>query len=111
MGEWSLPGGLQELGETAEAAARRELAEETGLHVGPLHLAGHVDSIHLSDDGRVRYHFTILDFCAAWAGGEPAAGDDASAVIWAGLHRLDDFALWSQAVRIIKLSQAILKGR
>ena len=66
LGAWSLPGGAQELGETAEAAARRELAEETGLSVGPLLLAANVDSIHRDPDGRVRYHYTIIDFCARW---------------------------------------------
>ena len=45
-GKWSLPGGAQKLGETAEAAARRELFEETGLQVGALRLVAHADSIH-----------------------------------------------------------------
>src|SRR5690606_26132744 len=63
-GSWSLPGGAQELGETAEDCARRELAEETGITVGPLHLCAQVDSIHRDADGRVRFHYTIVDFCA-----------------------------------------------
>jgi len=53
-GSWSLPGGAQKLGETAEQAALRELAEETGLSVETLYLAGYVDSIHGDPDGRIR---------------------------------------------------------
>jgi ADP-ribose pyrophosphatase YjhB (NUDIX family) len=54
-GAWSLPGGRQELGETAEACARRELLEETGVTAGPLTLIGYVDSIHRDAAGRIEY--------------------------------------------------------
>ena len=100
LGAWSLPGGAQEIGETAEAAARRELAEETGLAVGELLLAAHVDSIHRDPDGRVRYHYTILDFCARWDGGEPAAGGDVTDAAWAAFDGYDAFDLWSEARRV-----------
>jgi ADP-ribose pyrophosphatase YjhB (NUDIX family) len=108
LGAWSLPGGAQKLGETAETAARRELLEETGLTVGHLHLAGHVDSIHIDADGRIRFHYTILDFCADWTGGAAMPGDDAAEIAWARLDRLPDYDLWDEAVRIIGLSRAIL---
>ncbi len=108
LGQWSLPGGAQELGETVEAAARRELREETGLSVGPLTLIAHVDSIHREPDGRVRFHYTILDFAALWIGGDPVAGDDVNALVWAPFDRLADHALWPEAVRIINLARARL---
>jgi 8-oxo-dGTP diphosphatase len=108
QGAWSLPGGAQELGETAEAAARRELAEETGLTVGRLLLAANVDSIHRDPDGRVRYHYTIIDFCARWEAGDPAPGGDISECVWAPFDRFDDYNLWSEARRVIGIARRLL---
>ena len=108
LGAWSLPGGAQELGETAEAAARRELAEETGLSVGDLLLAANVDSIHRDPDGRVRYHYTIIDFCARWDGGAAAPGGDITDLAWAPFDAFDDFDLWHEARRVIGIARALL---
>ncbi len=103
QGQWSFPGGAQRLGETAEAAARRELLEETGLQAGPLVLAAYADSIHRDDAGAIRFHYTILDFCGAWGGGEARAGGDAADVVWAPLHDLERFRLTEEIRGVIAL--------
>lgn len=109
QGQWSLPGGAQELGETAEAAARRELLEETGLHVGPLHLVAHVDSIHRDEAGRIRFHYTILDFAALWTAGEPRAGGDALDAAFTPLEQLEALGVWEEARRVIGRAMEIMK--
>jgi 8-oxo-dGTP diphosphatase len=89
-GAWSLPGGLMEVGETAEEAVRREVGEECGIEVTVGPLLGLFEPIHRDPDGRVRYHFVVLDFLAHYLKGDARAGDDAADLCWvppAELHR------------------------
>ncbi len=107
IGSWTLPGGAQDLGETCEDAARRELMEETALSVGALHFCAHVDVVRRDDEGRVRFHYTILDFAARWESGEPLAGSDVSEVQWAPMDALEPYELWSEAHRVIAIARRL----
>lgn len=105
QGQWSLPGGLQRLGETVFETASREVAEETGIAVRVLGLIDVIDLIERDASGRsVRYHYTLVDVAACWVAGEAAAATDAAAVAWADVDDLRRFALWSETERIIALA-------
>lgn len=102
QGEWSLPGGAQELGETLFEGAVREVLEETGLTVVPTGIVTAVDIIDRDADGRVRYHYTLIDIAAEWQGGEAVPGDDAAAVRWARLDEIDGLVRSDLTRRVIR---------
>jgi len=110
VGSWTLPGGAQEIGETTEEAARRELAEETGITVGALHLAATVDNIRRDAAGRIQFHYTIIDYAGPWQAGEPIAGSDVSEACWVPFDRLEDYALWTEAYRVIAIARGLVQG-
>jgi 8-oxo-dGTP diphosphatase len=106
-GQWSLPGGAQRLGETLREAAAREVREETDLALADVRLLTTVDLVEHDADGRVRYHYTLVDFVAEAPLGEPVAGDDAEAVAWFRLDELPGLGLWSETLRIIDEAAAL----
>jgi len=106
QGGWSLPGGAQKLGETVFETARREVREEAGLDIDVIDTVAVVDSINRDDGGRIEYHYTLVDVVAEWRDGEPQAGGDAAAAIWADAGNLDPYDLWRETVRVIGLAAA-----
>lgn len=108
MGGWSLPGGAQQLGETAAEGVRREIREETGIEIHLLGLVDVVDSIQRDPAGQVQYHYTIVDFAAIYAGGELQAGDDAIEAVWVTPEDLSQFDLWAETLQVIQKSRRFL---
>ena len=106
-GEWSIPGGRQELGETVRETAIREALEETGLRISTPRLIDVVDAFGRHQDGRLRTQWTLVDFMAAWSGGEAVAGGDAAAVQWVPLADLAAYSMWDETVRIIRAGAAL----
>ena len=100
-GEWSLPGGGVELGEPLEDAVAREVLEETGIvvQVGPVIEV--LDRIERSADGRVEYHFVIIDYLCRATGGLLASGSDADDVRWVPPGRVADYRITAKATEVI----------
>ncbi|MBI2683423.1 MAG: NUDIX hydrolase [Acidobacteriales bacterium] len=101
-GEWSLPGGVVETGETLESAVRREVREETGLNVEVRELAGVFDRILPDAAGRTEYHYVLIDYLCRVVGGALRAGSDVEAVRWAGHNELDGLQLTEATREVIK---------
>jgi 8-oxo-dGTP diphosphatase len=81
LGEWSIPGGVLEVGELLRQAAIREAREETGLEVEPGELLGVFDRV-IRENGRIRYHYVLIDFLCRLLSGTPCCGSDADEVRW-----------------------------
>jgi len=102
LGEWSLPGGVLECGETLRDAVAREAREETGLTVEVGELLGVYERVIRSDDGRVRYHYVLLDYLCRAVGGELAAGSDAAEVGWFREEELNALGLAYDANDVVR---------
>lgn len=89
QGQWSIPGGVLEIGETVREAAIREAREETGLLVEPGELLGVYDRILRDPEHRVQYHYVLIDFLCRKVAGELHAASDAAEVGW---FRREDLA-------------------
>jgi len=105
-GEWSLPGGAQELGETIEETARREVREETGCEIGPLTFLGAFDSMEQDESGGLLYHFTLIDFEATWVSGEPSPGEAEEDARFFSLDQISSLQVWDALGEVIRTSVA-----
>jgi len=101
-GEWSVPGGVLELGEKLRDGAAREALEETGLHVEVGEVLDVFDSIFPDTDGRTQYHYVLIDFLCRPLSGEAAPGSDVSEVQWITAADLDHLNLRDSIAQVIR---------
>ncbi|MFO8065239.1 MAG: NUDIX hydrolase [Spirochaetia bacterium] len=102
VGERSLPGGSQDVGETVRETAAREVLEETGVRIDEPDFLEVIDAIIKDDAGRVQFHYTLIDFYAEWIAGDPEAADDAEHAEWISLSRLDELSMWEKTREMIR---------
>lgn len=102
----SLPGGVIELGESAEAAALRELREEVAVEADILGLAGHINVIEY-DQSKVQHHYIVLTFAGRWISGEGETSDEASEVLWTDIAELGGLNLSKGLPPILRRAYAL----
>ena len=100
-GSWGLPGGMLELGETLVEGARREVLEECGveIEVGPL--VAVFEPMERDEDGRLRFHYVVVDYLARYITGEPRADDDADDARWVDLGALERLPMHKETREVI----------
>lgn len=92
-GKWTIPGGLVELGESAEQTVKREVREETNLEVEQPKLIDVVNNITLDEDDRIKYHFVIVDYFVKLKGGKLKAADDAAQLKYVKFNEVENYDL------------------
>jgi 8-oxo-dGTP diphosphatase len=104
--EWSIPGGVLEVGELMREAATREAREETGLTVEPGELLGVYDRVLRDADKRVQYHYVLIDFLCRRIAGDLAAASDAAEVRWFSREELPELKLAEDTLDVIRKGYA-----
>ena len=101
-GEWSVPGGMLELGETLRDGVRREVLEETGVEVEPGEVLDVFDSIFTDGLGRTQYHYVLIDYLCRPVSGEARPGSDVSDVRWVGVEALSAMGLRESIEQVVR---------
>lgn len=110
-GEWSIPGGAVEMEETTREAAIREFGEECGGSIELCELVEVLDLIQRDEQGRVKYHYVLIDYWAEWLGGELRASDDVMAARWVLPQELDSYGLPSWTREVIEKAIGMRKEK
>jgi len=110
-GEWSIPGGMLETGETIVQGVQRELLEETAIEVEVLDLIEVFERISTDDAGRPQYHFVILDYLCEFIGGTARAGSDVTDTAWVLESELENYSLTPTATRVIQKAFRLARER
>ena len=100
-GQWSIPGGALEVGETLRQCAVREALEETGLQIEAGEVLEVFDAIYRELDGKILYHYVLIDFACLLLGGELKAGGDALQAKWVTLEGLAEYQVAETARKVI----------
>lgn len=111
LGQWSIPGGVVRVGETLKEAVSRELLEETHLEVEILTLAKVLDRIFRDPDGRVAYHYVLIDFLCRRTGGELKPDSDAQEARFVPLQDLPSYQIAPVTLEVIRLGDWLRKNR
>ena len=101
-GEWSVPGGMLELGEKLRDGVRREALEETGVKVEPGEVLDVFDSIFTDALGKTQYHYVLIDYLCRPISGEALAGSDVSDVRWVSLEALPAMGLRKSIGQVVR---------
>jgi 8-oxo-dGTP diphosphatase len=109
-GRWSLPGGTLEIGESLEAGVAREMLEETGLEVEVGPVVEVFDRILRDDEGRVEYHFVIVDYLCRPLGGALQAGSDVDDAVWVAPEDLAQYQITDKATEVVERALAMGVG-